>query len=111
MVLITRLLLVALALLVVGEYVPGIMVAGPYAAIIAAVILGLLNIFIRPLLVLITLPINVLTLGFFTFVINAGLFWFAASFLAGFTVSGFWPAFAGSLMVTAASALGSRYVR
>ena len=111
MVILTRLLLVALALLVVGEYVPGIELAGPYAAIVAAVVLALFNVFVRPVLFFLTLPINILTLGLFMFIINAFLFWFAASFLAGFTVDGFLPALLGSVIITLVSALGSRYIR
>lgn len=111
MILIARLLLIALTLLVVGEYITGIELAGPYPAIIAAVVLALLNLFVRPILILLTLPINILTLGIFIFIINAGLFWFAASFLVGFTVAGFWPALVGSFIVSAVSALGSRYIR
>ena len=111
MILLTRLLLVALALLVVGEYVPGIELTGPYAAIIAAVVLALFNHFVRPILFFLTLPINIITLGLFTFIINAVLFWFAASFLAGFTVEGFLPALLGSIIITLVSAFGSRYIR
>ena len=111
MAVIGRLLLVTLSLLVVGEYTPGIELSGLYAAIVAAVVLALLNIFVRPILFLLTLPINIITLGIFTFIINAGLFWFAASFLAGFTVSGFWPALVGSLVVSLVSAVGSRYIK
>lgn len=111
MITITRLLLVALTLLVVGEYVPGITLAGVYPAIIAAIILGLLNLFVRPILFVLTLPINILTLGLFIFIINAGLFWFAASFIQGFSVDGFWPALLGSLIVTLVSALGARFIK
>lgn len=111
MVFITRLLLIALTLLLVGEYVPGIELAGPYAAIIAAIVLALFNVFIKPVLIILTLPINILTLGLFTFVINAGLFWFAASFLSGFTVESFLSALLGSLIVTLVSSLGSRYIK
>ena len=111
MVIITRLLLTALTLLIVGEFIPGISLAGPYAAIIAAVILSLLNMFIRPILFILTLPINVLTLGLFIFIINAALFWFAASFIQGFTVEGFWPALVGSVIVSLVSTLGARYIK
>ncbi len=109
--LITRILLVALALLIVGEYLPGIMVDGVYAAIIAAIILGLLNTIVRPILVILTLPISLLTLGLFVFVINAVLFWFAASFIQGFAVDSFWWALVGSLIVSIVSAIGQRYIR
>lgn len=109
--LITRILLVALVLLLVAEYVPSITVAGIYPAIVSAIILGILNAVVRPVLVILTLPISLLTLGLFVFVINAGLFWFAASFIQGFTVDSFWAALLGSLVVSLASALGSKYIR
>jgi len=109
--LITRILLVAFVLLLLAEYAPGIAVEGVYAAIISAVILGILNAIVRPILVILTLPISLLTLGLFVFVINAGLFWFAASFIQGFTVDSFWSALFGSLVVSLASALGSRYIK
>ena len=109
--LITRILLVALTLLVVAEYVPGIIVDGIYAAIIAAITIGILNVLVRPVLFILTLPVSLLTLGLFIFVINAGLFWFAASFLSGFTVTGFWPALLGSIIVSIVSSFASRFVR
>lgn len=106
-----RLLLVALALMGVAHLIPGIEVASFLTAFGAAIILGLLNIFVRPLLVLLTLPVTLLTLGLFVFVINGLLFWAAASFLDGFSVDGFIPAFVGALIVSAVSALSSRLLR
>jgi len=110
MTLITKVLLVALALLLAAEIIPGITVSGFYIAVIASVILGLLNLVVRPVLILLTLPINILTLGLFTLVINAALFGFAASFIEGFSVSGFLPALLGSLLVSIASTLVNRLV-
>lgn len=107
---IIRVLVSALALLLAAYLVPGIVVAGLYIAIIAAVILGLLNLIARPILIILTLPINILTLGLFTFVINALLFWFAASFIEGFTVEGFIPALIGSIVVSVVSAVGSKFL-
>jgi putative membrane protein len=108
--LIARLLLTTLALLVVAAYVPGVEIAGLYPAMISAVVLGLLNLIVRPILVILTFPITVITLGLFILVINASLFWFAASFIDGFSVAGFWPAVFGSLIVTVISTLGNRYL-
>jgi putative membrane protein len=108
--LITRLLLTALVLLLVAEYVPGITVDGFYAALIAAIVLGLLNVFVKPVLFILTLPINILTLGLFTFFINAALFLFASSFIDGFRVESFWHALLGSLIVTLASSLLNRFL-
>ncbi len=69
-----------------------------YVALIVAVILGFLNTIVRPILVLLTLPVTLLTLGLFIFVINALLFLFVSSFVAGFHVDGFWAAFWGSIV-------------
>lgn len=109
--LLTKILLVAATLLLVAELVPGVTVSGIYPAIIAAVILGVLNVFVRPILVVLTLPVTILTLGLFILIINALLFWFAASFLDGFSVSGFWPALLGSLIVSVVSSIGNRYIK
>lgn len=108
---ITKLLLSALILLVVEKIVPGIHIEGLYIAIIAALVLGFLNAVVRPILVLLTLPISIVTLGLFTFVINAGLFMFAASFLQGFTVDGFWSALLGSVIVSVAGTVGSNFLK
>jgi putative membrane protein len=67
-------------------------------ALIAALVLGLLNALIRPLLILLTLPVTVLTLGLLIFVINGLLFWLAADFVEGFHVAGFWPAVGGAIL-------------
>jgi putative membrane protein len=108
--LIARLLLTTLALLVVAAYVPGVAIDGLYSAIMAAVVLGLLNLFVRPILVILTFPITLLTLGLFILIINASLFWFAATFIEGFSVTGFLPALIGSLIVTIVSTLGNKYL-
>lgn len=107
---IARVLLTALALILVARLVPGITVEGLYPAIIAAVVLGVLNLIARPILVILTLPITVVTLGLFIFVINAFLFLFAASFIDGFTVSGFLAALIGSLIVSVISAIGNKFI-
>ena len=96
--LIIRWLLLAAALLLVAYLYPGVSVTSFGAALIAALVLGLLNTIVRPLLVLLTLPVTVLTLGLFLFVINALMFWAAASVLAGFNVAGFSAALIGSLI-------------
>lgn len=67
-------------------------------ALIAALLLGLVNTLIRPLLILLTLPVTVLTLGLFIFVINALLFWMVANFISGFHVAGFWSALGGAIL-------------
>jgi len=95
---VVRWLLLAAALLLVAQIYPGVQVKSFGAALIAALVLGLFNTLLRPLLVLLTLPVTVLTLGLFLFVINALLFYFAASLLQGFQVSGFLAARIGSLL-------------
>jgi len=88
-----------LAIFAIAYFLPGIGVSGIYAAFIAALILGIINAILRPLLVLLTLPINVITLGLFTLVINALLFWFASTIVKGFEVADFKAAFLGALIM------------
>ena len=96
--LIIRWLLLAAALLLVAHLYSGVIVASFGAALIAAFVIGLLNTLVRPLLVLLTLPVTLLTLGLFLFVINALMFWWAASTFEGFKVTGFGAALVGSLI-------------
>lgn len=96
--LIVRWLLLAAALLLVAYLYGGVQVASFGSAMVAALVLGLLNTLLRPLLVLLTLPVTLITLGLFLFVINALMFYVAASLLAGFTVAGFGAALIGSLL-------------
>jgi len=93
-----RWLLLAAALLLVAQIYPGVQVTSFAAAMIAALVLGLFNTLLRPILVLLTLPVTLLTLGLFLFVINALLFYFAASLLDGFRVNGFIAALIGSVL-------------
>ena len=91
----------AVALLLVPYIVPGVHIDTLYSALIAVVILGLVNTVIRPIFILLTLPVTLLTLGLFLFVINALMFWSAASVLDGFSVTGFPAALIGSLIYSA----------
>ena len=93
-----RWFLLAAALLLVAYLYPGVSIAGFGSALIAALVLGLFNTLVRPLLVLLTLPVTLVTLGLFLFVINALMFWAAASVLSGFNVAGFGAALIGSLI-------------
>ncbi len=97
-----RLLLVwlvnALALFALPYVFPWVEVDTFWAALAAAAVLGLINTLVRPLLVLLTLPVTILTLGLFIFVINGLLFWWVGSFINGFHVSGFWPGFFGAIL-------------
>jgi len=91
-------LLAACALLLVAYLYPGVQVQSFTSALIAAAVIGLFNAVLRPILVILTLPVTIVTLGLFLFVINALLFWAAASVLSGFQVSGFVAALVGSLI-------------
>lgn len=97
-----RLLLVwlinALALLALKYIMPSITVDSFVTALVVAVVLGLINTLIRPLFVLLTLPVTILTLGLFLFVINGLLFWAVGSFVPGFHVAGFWAGVFGAII-------------
>jgi len=93
----------ALALLTVAYVMPSIRVDSFTAALIAAVVLGLVNAVIRPILILLTLPATLLTLGLFIFVINGLLFWFVGSHLEGFEVGGFWAGVLGAIVYSIVS--------
>ena len=93
----------ALALLALPYVVSSIQVAGLGTALLVAVVLGLINTLLRPLLVLLTLPVTLLTLGLFIFVINALLFQLADTLVDGFNVGGFWSALVGSIIYSLVS--------
>ncbi|MBY6345902.1 phage holin family protein [Providencia rettgeri] len=95
----------AVALLVVAYILPGIVVASFGSALIAALVLGLLNTLVKPLLIVLTLPITIVTLGLFLLVLNALVFWFAGSILKGFQVEGFWWAVIGAIVYSLVSGL------
>ncbi|NYT60467.1 phage holin family protein [Alcaligenaceae bacterium] len=98
----------AVALLIVAYILPGITVASFGSALIAALVLGLLNTLVKPVLILLTLPITIITLGLFLLVLNALVFWFAGSVLKGFQVNGFWWAVLGAVVYSIVSGLLSR---
>ena len=102
---ITRWLINAVGIIFTAKIVPGIHLAGSMTAVVAALILGLLNAFIKPFILVITLPINVLSLGIFTFFINAFFFYVSSKFVEGFTISGFRSAFFGALCLSLISVL------
>lgn len=95
----------AVALLIVAYVLPGIVVASFGSALIAALVLGLLNALVKPVLILLTLPITIVTLGLFLLVLNALLFWFVGSILKGFQVDGFGWAFLGALIYSIVAGL------
>lgn len=100
MILLLRWILFTLAIMFVAWLIPGIDVENFQSAMLVTVIMALINIFIRPLIVFITLPINILTLGIFTLVINALLFMLAGYLAPGFFVDGFLAAFLGSVVLS-----------
>ena len=93
----------ALALLAVPYVLPSVQVASFATALVAALVLGLINAVLRPLLILLTLPVTVLTLGLFILVINGLMFWFAGELIDGFHISGFWPSVIGALLYSVVS--------
>lgn len=98
-------LIMAISILIAANLISGVSVAGVWAALWLAVFLAIINIVIKPILIIITLPINILTLGLFTFVINALLVWFSASVIKGFKVEGFLPALYFSVVLSVVSYL------
>jgi len=100
----------AVALLAVAYLLPGITVASFGSALIAALVLGLVNMLVKPVLVLLTLPITIVTLGLFLIVINALLFWFVGSVLKGFQVNGFWWAVGGAILYSIISGLLTKLI-
>ena len=88
----------AAALAAVAYLMPAVSIDSAGAALAAALVLGLVNTLVRPVLVLLTLPVTLLTLGLFIFVINGLLFWAVGSFVSGFHVAGFWPGVFGAIV-------------
>lgn len=109
--LIIKWLVMVIAIMISSYLIPGVAVAGFWTAFWLALFLGIINVLVRPILILITLPINILTLGLFTFVINALLILLAASVIKGFSVSGFWIAMLFSIVLSIVSYLLNALVR
>ncbi|MCI0549235.1 MAG: phage holin family protein [Candidatus Rokubacteria bacterium] len=99
-----------LAILLAGAVVPGIEVDSVWSALGAGLLLGLLNAFVRPVLLILTLPITLVTLGLFLLVLNGLCFWLVASVIRGVHVAGFWAAFLGALVVSAVSWVATAFV-
>ncbi|MBI5369732.1 phage holin family protein [Candidatus Uhrbacteria bacterium] len=89
----------AVALLLVAYLVPGFAVSSLYTALIGALVLGLVNALVRPLLFILTLPVTILTLGLFTFVLNALMIWLVSTMVKGFDIQGFVPAFMAAIVL------------
>jgi len=106
-----RLIVNAVALVIVAYFLPGVSVTGPIGALIAAFVLGIVNAILRPILIILTLPIQIVTLGLFTFIINAALFYWVGHWGIGLVVDGFWPAFWGAIILGIVSFLLSSLLR
>jgi len=109
--LITRWLLTALSLILTAKIVPGIHIDNISTLFIAALVLGLINAIVRPLLIFFTLPLTIVTLGLFILLINGFTFWLAARFVPGFNVDGFLPAVLGAIVVSFLSFVFSSFVK
>ena len=107
---IIRWLILTFAIIVTSYLMDGIHAAGFFSAFFAAAILGVLNMFFRPIILLLTLPINILSLGLFTFIINAFLLMMVSGVISGFEVKGFWPAVFGSLLISIVSWLLNSFI-
>lgn len=93
-------ILFALLIMFIAWVIPGITVTGFISALIVVIVLSIVNLFIRPLVELISLPLNVITLGIFSLIVNALLFLLAAKFSPGFQIDGFWSGFFGALILS-----------
>ena len=107
---ILRTLIIMLGLFLASELVPGVQITGTANFVLAAILLGLVNAFVRPIAFLMTLPVTLLTLGLFLFVLNAAMFALVAAMLDGFAVAGFWAAVFGSIVVSITSTIASWYI-
>ena len=105
-----RVLIVGIGLWVAAAIVPGITITGARTLIIAALLLGIVNAFVRPVVIILTLPLTILTLGLFLLVINAAMLSLVAWMLDGMTVSGFWSAFFGAIVVSITGWAASSFI-
>ena len=108
--LVIRWLVLAAAIMAASYLLEGIEVKGFFPALGTAAMLGILNAFFRPVLLILTLPINILSLGLFTFIINALMLKMASGVIPGFDVRGFWPALFGALIITLISWLLNAFI-
>lgn len=105
-----RVMITGLGLWLADWLIDGIAIASPSTLVLAALVLGLLNAIVKPLLFWLTLPLTLVTLGVFVLVLNAAVFGLAAAFFSGFTVAGFWSAMAGALVVSVVSWIASGFI-
>ena len=107
---IIRWLVLTFAIIITSYILDGIQITGFFSALLAAAILGILNAFFRPILLILTLPINILSLGLFTFIINAVLLMMVSGVISGFKIQGFWYALLGSLLISIVSWLLNSFI-
>jgi putative membrane protein len=107
---VVRTLIFMLGLYLASAILPGVRIDGTFDLILAALLLGLVNAIVRPLLFLLTLPLTIITLGLFLFVLNAAMFGLVAALLDNFIVAGFWSAIFGALIVSITSTMASWYI-
>jgi len=107
---ILRTLIIMLGLFLASALIPGVEISGTGSFILAAALLGLVNAFVRPVAFLLTLPLTIVTLGLFLFVLNAAMFGLVASILDNFVVAGFWSAVFGAIVVSITSTMASWYI-
>ena len=105
-----RMLITMLGLVFASGILPGVTISGTGSLLLAAILLGLVNAFVRPVAFLLTLPITILSLGLFVLVLNAAMFGLVAVMLENFVVAGFWSAIFGALIVSITSTVGSWYI-
>jgi putative membrane protein len=105
-----RWLTLTVAIVFTSYLLDGIQISGFLSALLAAAMLGILNAFLRPIALVLTLPINILSLGFFTFLINALMLKMASAIISGFDVTGFWTAILGSLLISIISWLLNSFI-
>jgi putative membrane protein len=105
-----RTLITILGLLLASAIIPGVTINGTGSVVLAAILLGLVNGFVRPVAFLLTLPVTIVTLGLFLFVLNAAMFGLVAAMLDNFVIAGFWSAIFGSLVVSVTSTFASWYI-
>ena len=105
-----RTLIAMLGLFLASRIIPGVSIVGTGTFVLAALLLGLVNALVRPIAFLMTLPLTIITLGLFLLVLNAGMFGLVAAFLDDFTVSGFWAAVFGAIVVSISSTIASWFI-
>jgi putative membrane protein len=111
MMIILRWIINALALLAAAAIVPGFHIESFYTALIAALILGLINALVRPIILILTLPITIITLGLSVFLVNTLMFWLMSTMVKGVAIDGFWPAVATTIFLWAVGVVSNRFIK